>query len=114
MSGSEILMVKNTEQKAVLIEHYGYEKILKELKDVKVLDEVNDFSKVDNKPVKYQVLEFDLDRVILRFVRVEDHSTHKVTCLGVPRNEQTKTCKGAIKWTFGLDEKEDYAPVIET
>jgi len=114
MSGSEILMVKNTEQKAVLIEHYGYEKILNELKDVKVLDEVNDFSKVDNKPVKYQVLEFNLDGAILRFVRVEDHSTHKVTCLGVPRNEQTKTCKGAIKWTFGLDEKEDYAPVIET
>ena len=49
-----------------------------------------------------------------RFVRVQCPSTHKSAVLRVDSGDpSTRTCRGAIAWTFGMAEKE-YAPVVES
>jgi len=45
--------VTNTEQKAVLIKHLGYEKVISLLKDYTEIDRYKGMSKVTNKPVEY-------------------------------------------------------------
>lgn len=110
----QVLSVKNAEQRGVLIKLYGYDYILDHLEDKKILDVYEGISKQTGKPVKYEVIEFPFeDNLIARFVKVECHTEHKITCLGVPRINETESCKGAIAWTFGLNEG-DYNPKIET
>lgn len=113
-SSKDILSIKNHEQKAAVIQVFGFEEIIDEIKDKKILDEVFETSKQDGKPVHYQVLEFDLDGIKRRVVKVECHTEHKTTVIGVPIEKQTETCKGAIAWTFGLNPDEEYNPNIES
>ena len=113
LTAQDILGCDNTEKKAVLIKEYGYDAIIKEA-NAKIIDTYHCKSKVTDKMCTYQVLEFKLsDTLNARVISVEDHSTHKKTFLGVPINDQTKTCLGAIAWTFGETE-ESYTPIIET
>jgi hypothetical protein len=99
-NGRAIMAVENAEQKAALIQLWGYERILKSCKS-EILDTKKVKSKVDGKTCTYQVLEIKLtERLTHRIVAVECHSTHKKTFLGVRRTEETKTCAGAIASTF--------------
>ena len=103
-TGKDILNFKNVEQKAVLIQEHGYEKILEEV-GAEVIDTQIGKSKITGKKVIYELLEFEINSAYLRLIKVEDHTTHKIVTLGVPSN--MKTCMEAIAWTFGFD-KEDY------
>jgi len=106
-TATDILKTSNAEQRAVLIEHYGYEYILADPSiQPKVRDKYDGESKSTHKPVHYELVDFKIDNLNVRVVRVEDHTTHKVTTLGVPVSKETETCMGAIAWTFGKTEKE--------
>lgn len=48
-----------------------------------------------------------------RFVKVQCQTTKKETIIRVPVTDQTKTCIGAIAWTFG-EEENNYNPIKET
>lgn len=109
--GKEIMNLKNTEQKAVLIQEYGYEKIINEIKDKKIIETIKVRNPLRNKDMEYQLIDFKIDNIHARFVKVEDFSTGKITCLGVPVQKSTETCKGAISWTFPT---KVYEPDIET
>lgn len=111
----DILQLRNLEQKALIIKEIGYEKLMT-MVNATLLDTYQDVSKITGKPVTYELREFIASYqplLVARFVRVEDHSTHKITCLPVPARDETLTCLGAIAWTFGLT-KEEYAPAVET
>lgn len=116
--GKEILSIENVEQRAIAIQFFGYDKLIKEL-NAKILDVKDEFSSIDNMPISYELYEFEMKvgrfetLRKFRFVKVEDYSTHKKVTLGVPISEQTNTCIGAIAWTFGMTE-EEYKPEIQT
>ena len=114
ITGTDILALRNAEQKAALIQALGYSTILDALPTHRVLDEYRGTSKHDGAPVTYQVIDADLDGLPIRFVKVECHTTHKIVCLGVPRETATETCLGTIKWTFNLPGTAPYAPLQET
>ena len=99
--------VTNTEQKAVLIKHLGYEKVISLLKDYTEIDRYKGMSKVTNKPVEYVLFEHSIGEVRIRTVMVEDHSVHKKTFLNVPIQDDTDSTMGAIAWTFSMP-KEEY------
>lgn len=107
-----IMGIKNIEHRALAIQFYGYDKLIKELHAEK-LDEWHGFSEVTNRPILCELFEFSMARRRFRFVKVEDYSTHKITTLGVPAIEETTTVMGAIAWTFGMKEDE-YHPKIQT
>ena len=117
MTGKDILAVENAEQKVVLIRTYGYEHILDDV-DATVLDTFDGTSEITGKPVHYELFEFNMEVFgrggrMFRVIKVEDHTTHKSVTLGVPVNHQTRTCLGAIAWTFEMTE-EQYKPFIES
>lgn len=112
ISSKEIFDLRNTEQKAVAIHHIGYDKFIKEL-GAKKLDEWVTESVINGNIAVCELYQFNLDRVALRFVKVQDHSTGKKTVLGVPIEKGTETAKGAVAWTFERKEDE-YGPIIET
>ncbi len=121
LTGKEIIKIKNVELRAVLIQSFGYDNLVKEL-DAKLIDAKDEFNKLDNTPISYELWEFEMDvgrrgrdpRLSkFRFVRVEDYSTHKKVCLGVPISEETNNCIGAIAWTFGMT-AEEYKPEVQT
>ncbi len=110
--GKDILNIKNTEQKAVTIQWFGYDRMINEL-GAEMIDSTTTISGVDMKPCICELYDFMLDNVRSRFIRLEDHSTHKITTLVVPVEKETETVIGAIGWTFGMKEDE-YCPEIET
>jgi len=112
LTAKDILNITNAEQRVVLIKHYGYDFICDELGS-KTIDSYDGISQVTGKPVHYDLIDFELDGTNHRFVKVEDHSVHKVVTLGVPVEDGTETCLGAIAWTFGMTE-EEYKPELES
>lgn len=116
IKGRDILLLKNAEQKAIAIQQYGYYDMIDDI-GAKKIDEMEIMTQVGKAVNELYDFEIKTDvswRVLRgRFVKVVDHSTGKVTCLGVPIEKSTETIRGAIAWTFGLNETE-YKPVIET
>lgn len=116
----EIMRLKNAEQKAVMIKHFGYEAILSKLKNVKVIDSLKKRWNNTDKEVTYELVEFNIEdakdfyRNVVRVVKVEwwEGSNKRRTVLGVPREKSTEDCIGAIGWTFGLNRQ--YSPIIES
>ena len=92
----EIISMQNAEQKAVLIQEFGYDFILSELKD-KII--------IHNDGI-YELFEFKIGNATVRAIKVICPSTKKIFILGVPREKETETCYGAIAWTFGMKKKE--------
>ncbi len=117
IKGKEILLLQNTEQKAIAIQQYGYYNMLEDIGAKKIGEEeiMTKFGPDTNELYDFEVTEGLRGWRIIRgrFVKVVDYSTRKITCLGVPIEEGTKTVRGAIAWTFGKVEA-DYHPVIET
>lgn len=105
-TGRDILNLWNVEQKSVLIQHYGYDMLMDDLQQKIVLDVDEVISQVTGEPAKGELIDGVLDENRVRFVWVEDHTTHKVVTLGVPIAPETETCRGAIAWTFGMSEEE--------
>ena len=112
LTGRDILNLRNIEQKAVAIQYFGYDKLINELRATKIDSYIvkNAYTGIESVSELY---EFDLDGRNIRFVKVQDHSTGKITVLGVPINNETSTAKAAIAWTFGLREDE-YSFITET
>ena len=112
MTAKEILSVKNAEQKAILIEHYGYENIIKEL-DVQVIESrIRDNKFTGKKNIKEELIEFEIHKGIkLRALRLDDHSQDKTYIIGVPRT--MKTVLEALAWMFPVEGK-NYAPEMES
>lgn len=115
IKGKDILLLENTEQKAIAIQQYGYYDMIKDI-GAKKIDEKEMITKVGI--ATNELYDFEMvggwRRIVRgRFVKVVDYSTGKITCIGVPIEKGTETVRGAIAWTFGLNEIE-YKPVIET
>ncbi len=113
----EILNIRNAEQKVIALKHYGYDRVISEL-NAKKLDTWKTKSLVNGNWAECELYEFELEfsrwsKNVYRFVKVQDHSTGKVTTLAVPIEKQTNTAKGAVSWTFGMTE-EEYNPYYET
>ena len=114
----DILAIRNSEHRAIAMQIYGYQEIIDRLKatrEVKILDR-QELIHPKFKNRFYEVFEigerFDTEGVA-RFVKVVCTSTGKETIIRVPLIEQTRSCAGAIAWTFGLDAN-TYKPIIET
>lgn len=119
-TGIDILNLRNVEQKAIIIQEYGYDKILKEV-NANIIDTYTGISKITGKQLNYQLFEFTLKDNLnrwgrflnVRLIQVECHTSHHKVTLGVPINNQTNDCLGAIAWTFGMT-KEEYKLNIES
>jgi hypothetical protein len=107
----EIFALNNQEQKSVALRLYGYNNLIK---DAKI---IHSEGIIQNGTVQtYQVLEIDLgdDDVPARFVKVINWSEPKEYILRVdPRIELTKTCRGAVAWTFGLKSEKELKFMVE-
>jgi hypothetical protein len=112
ISGEGVLKIRNVEQRMAAIKHLGYEHILKAV-EARVKDTYEGVSRITGKPVKYDLLEFEMTFERFRVIRVEDHTTHHPVTLEVPIQRSTETCLGAIAWTFGMTEDE-YKPFLES
>lgn len=116
ISAQDIMKLQNIEQRTVVMRHVGYENVLKDLK-TKTLDICKFTHPRTNRPMEYEVLETNLaddNETMARFVKLIDFSTDRVMFIRVdPRTNLTRTCKGAIAWTFNMGEG-DYEPKFET
>lgn len=102
LRAKEIILCRNAEIRAFLLERFGYDKFLAELKgDVIHKDGLHSLIKID----------WHKEEEPIKLVRVRDSSSGKFYALRVPLH--MRTCKQAVAWTFGL-EKDQYQPVIET
>lgn len=118
--GKDILSLRNIEQKAIAIQLFGYDKLMDEL-GAKKIDSYTVRNAYTGTESVSELYDFEIGHneggavrsIRGRFVKVQDHSTGKITVLGVPIIRATETVKGAIAWTFGLNEDE-YDPIIET
>ena len=117
ISAEEILSLKNAEQKSALIQVYKFDYIFTSLKEKEKIHEHRSFQNKDkNKPLHYELFEFKIGNVIQRVVKVQwwEKERLRETVLGVPRETGTSTCMSAIAWTFGIDDVNQYNPLIET
>ena len=102
LTAKEILKCRNIEIRRMLLDRYGNERLVKELKGI-----------VIDKNGESELIKIDLgsQEEIVKIVKVIDPSTSAVYFLRVPLN--MKTCKQAVAWTFQFQESE-YEPLIET
>jgi hypothetical protein len=120
----ECINIKNIEQRIIALKEIGYENVIKELGG-KVIDTFKPINHPFDRT--YELIELNLQDELVRinlfdnkalnsnlarFVKVICHSTGKEAVLRVPPD--TKTVIDAIKWTFALNDKEDYNPIKET
>jgi len=117
LTGEDIIRLQNAEQKVEIIKHYGYDHLIAAT-NAKLLDTFEGKSWVTGDPVKYELYEFQMrlgagQDGTFRFVKVEDHTTHKIVTLGVPATPECDTCMKAIAWTFDMKEDE-YNPFMES
>lgn len=108
-SPEEILSVQNSEQKAVLIDHYGYDYITDNLKKKETIDQCVEYlDENKKKPVKYELFSYDFSAGIrqtcLKVEWYEKTGERRSTLLGVPSD--MRTCKQARAWTWGLEKLE--------
>ncbi|MDE1834920.1 MAG: hypothetical protein KGH64_06305, partial [Candidatus Micrarchaeota archaeon] len=114
ITAKEAIQLENAEQRRAVIEIIGSEIILREM-NAKLIEKVQ--IKIKDKQRSYELYEVeglnDDERNPARYVKVPDFSTDRDYFLRVPYQEATRSCKGAVAWTFGIEEK-DYAPQIES
>jgi hypothetical protein len=114
-TGFDVLDLRNNEQRAVVILHFGFDKFIKEFHDRKCIRSVDAdecVSRVTGEPVRRELYDISFEDAWMRVLVVEDHTTHKKVTLGVPVDHRTETCKGAVAWTFGMS-AEEYCPDFE-
>lgn len=106
LSAAEILGERNAELRRVMIERFGYERLLAETQAVE-LDRDSDPG--GERRLLRIPLEGDEDIVC---VSVQCPSTGHKFILRVPPGMQS--CRQAVAWTAGYDNPDDYAPRVET
>jgi hypothetical protein len=100
LMAKEIMGLKNAEQKAVLIQEFGYEKILSELKDVKKIDTQSRSFNHGDKKVVYELIEFSIrEDTPSRLLQVQwyEKNRKRKTVLGVPNT--IRDAIEAVAWT---------------
>jgi len=102
LTAEDIIHCRNVEIRRILIERFGYEKFLLEMKGI-VIHENGDYKLIK--------LDWHEKEEPIKLIRVKDSSTNRLYLLRVPPN--MKTCKEAVAWTFGLNQ-EEYNPLKET
>ena len=102
LTAREILSCRNVEIRTLLLNEFGHERLIKELKGIIIHQEGDS-----------QLIKLDLGSITepIRVIKVRDSTTNKYYILRVPPT--VKTCRQAIAWTFGLEENE-YYPIKET
>ncbi len=111
---AEVLSFPNVEQRIALIQHYGFEFLFDHITAKRLIDRDKCVSAVTGNLVLTELYDCNLDgRTVVRLLKLEDHSTHKPVIICVPSLGHTRTCKGAVAWTFGMTEYE-YLPEMET
>jgi len=101
LTAREIMNCKNLEIRRLLIDRFGYERFLGEMKGHTIHEDGQ------NKLVK---IDWKSEEPI-KLIRLKDSSTERFYVLRVPPS--VSTCREAIAWTFGLRE-EEYKPLKET
>ena len=102
LRAKEIMHCKNVEVRRALLERFGYEKFLIELKGRTIHSDGSS---------RLILLDWHEHEEPIKLVRVKDASTERYYVLRVPPD--AKTCRQAISWTFGMTE-EEYNPIKET
>jgi hypothetical protein len=100
----EILAIKNQEQKAVVIQHYGFGYVINQLENVHLLDEYIGLSTVDGQKRNHKLYSFVLDNQTYHLLECEDYTDLEVFYLLVPTDCQTAL--NAKAWTFSMTEEE--------
>lgn len=106
LTAAEILGERNAELRRVMIERFGYERLLAETQAVE-LD--RDSDRGGERRLLRIPVDGDEDIVC---VSVQCPSTGHKFILRVPPSMQS--CRHAIAWTAGYDNPDDYAPAVET
>jgi hypothetical protein len=110
----DVLGFPNVEQRITLIRHFGFEVLFDNIDRKRFIDRDKCVSAVTGKPVTCELYDCALDGLRpMRLLKLEDHTTHKPVVLSIPISPETSTCKGAIAWTFGIEES-DYTPIFES
>jgi hypothetical protein len=112
VSGEEIMKVKNAEQKAALIKVHGYERVLNDLDNLKIVNKET-VKGIDGKKKEHILYEFDFEGIKSRVLSLDDHSTGKKYFLGVPA-DCGDTVRDALAWTFKLEKDYKYKPIIQS
>jgi hypothetical protein len=107
LTPEEIMQENNQEVKRVMLERYGWEKILLTLKAEKINEDQAGILYKTNRLGEY----LEREDPEARFVLVQDPSTDRRYCLRVPPT--VKTAKEAVAWTFDTEAKA-YNPSVET
>jgi hypothetical protein len=104
----DILELRNAEQRTVIIQELGYDKIISDV-DKKIIDKQSIKWNNTDKIIDYELIEFKIDNNTVRVIKVEwyERDKKRQTILGVPIQESTNNCIGAIAWTFNMT-KEEY------
>ena len=109
----DILKIRNTEQKAALIDTIGYDKLLDSLHARKI-DTYKTNSKYADAPLEYALYDFDFEGRTYRLVQVQDHTPpYKKYYHLVDINSNTRDCLGAIASMWG-ETKETFINVMES
>jgi len=96
LRAKDIMHCRNVEVRRSLLERFGYEKFLIELKGRTIHSDGSS---------RLVLLDWYEHEEPIKLVRVKDASTERYYVLRVPPD--AKTCKEAIAWTFGMN-KEEY------
>lgn len=106
LNAAEILGERNAELRRVMIERFGYERLMDGANAVEI---DRDRDKGGERRLMRMAIEGDEDVVC---VSVQCPSTGHKFILRVPPAMQS--CRQAVAWTAGYDDAADYAPVEET
>ena len=102
LTAHEVISCRNAEIRSLLLNQFGYERLIQDLK-AKVLHQEGESQLVDINMGKHEEN--------IRLVKVRDSTTKQFYLLRVPPN--VWNCKEAVAWTFGMEEDE-YNLVKET
>jgi len=102
-----VLALPNAERRIALMQHFGLEAVFDHIKSKRCIDIDACYSAVTKKQVVCELYDCQLpDLQPVRLLKLEDHTTHKPVVISVPFIDNTRTCRGAIAWTFGMSEEE--------
>ena len=106
----EIMEMRNQDQKAVVIEKYGMDYVIGEMKP-KLIDTFDGMSKVTGKKIHYELLRVKTPAGERNLFIAEDHSKHTRHPILVPivsdiDNKEIIRWSQAGAWTFEMEEQE--------
>ena len=106
----EIMEMRNQDQKAAVIEHYGLDYVLP-MFEPRLIDSYDGISKVTYKPIHYELYRVQTPAGERNMLVAEDHSKHTKHPLLIPiksdiDNQEIVRWSQAAAWTFEMNEGE--------